>query len=143
MEVLIFETDFKNIGHQEQLRCDPKYRYFYDIRKEKTVENQNIKYPFISLKRIIKPNKTKNLKKGFLDEEYILIELEDIEPGSGEIIRERKVTEIGSDKTLFDDSDILISKLMPQMGHIILNDAQKKYIGNHRISLFQNIQSRY
>jgi len=119
----MFETEFKNIGRQEQLRCDPKYRYFY-----KTIEHQHIKYPLVPLKCIIKLNKTKNLKKGLLDSEYLLIELEDIEPGTGEIIRERVVTEIGSDKTVFGDSDILISKLMPQMGHIVLNNPSKNIL---------------
>ena len=137
----MFVTEFKNIGHQEQVRCDPKYRYFYDIKKEKTIDNEDIKYPLIPLRRIIKLNKTKNLKKGFLEEEYILIELEDIEPGSGEIIRERIITEIGSDKTVFGDSDILISKLMPQMGHIILNDPNKKYIGTTELLGFKIINS--
>ncbi len=143
----MFETEFKNIAHQEQLRCDPKYRYFYDIRKEKTIDHQNIKYPLIPLKRIIKFNKTKNLKKGLLDDEYILIELEDIEPGTGEIIRERVVTEIGSDKTVFGDSDILISKLMPQMGHMVLNNPSKKYIGTTELLGFKiinkNVYKKY
>jgi hypothetical protein len=40
------------------------------------------------------------LKKGFLDKEHVLIELEDIEAGTGKITNlERVVTEIGSDKT--------------------------------------------
>jgi len=144
---LIFKTEFRNIGRQEQLRCDPKYRYFYDERKGKTIIDTNIKYPFVPLKRIIRLHETKILKKGLLDDEYILIELEDIEPGTGEIIRERTVTEIGSDKRVFADCDILISKLMPQKGHIILNNPNKKYIGTTELLGFKiinpNVNKKY
>ena len=142
MERLILETEFKQIGKQEQLRCDSKYRYFYDVKKEVIVERLKTKFSEHRLKSILKLNKTKIFKKGLLDDEYILIELDDIDPGSGEIKRERKVEEIGSDKTLFADSDILISKLMPQAGHIILNDRAKKYIGTTELIGFKIINSQ-
>ncbi|MCG2719129.1 MAG: restriction endonuclease subunit S, partial [Nanoarchaeota archaeon] len=141
MEVLIFQTDFKKIGGQEQLRCDSKYRYFYDVQEEIIIDKLDVKYSEVQLKFLLRLNKTKTLKKGLLDDEYILIELDDIEPGGGEIKRERTISEIGSDKTLFGDSDILISKLMPQAGHIILNDKSKKYIGTTELIGFKIINS--
>lgn len=141
MEVLIFQTDFKKIGGQEQLRCDSKYRYFYDVQGEIIIDKLDVKYSEVKLKFLLRLNKTKTLKKGLLDDEHILIELDDIEPGSGEIKRERTISEIGSDKTLFGDSDILISKLMPQAGHIILNDKSKKYIGTTELIGFKIINS--
>lgn len=142
MELEEFQTNFSEIGNQKYLRCDTKYRYFWDIQKGKTFSTDLVKYPLTPLKNVLKPHKTKILKDGGLDKEYILVELNDIEPGSGEVVRERTVYEINSDKVLFDDADILMSKLTPEKGHYILNDRTKPYIGTTELMPFK-INSEY
>lgn len=130
MEKIIFATKFSIIGNQSQIRLDPKYRYFKDEKKNKTSLLRNISnLKSIPLFFILKLAKTQIVKKGDLDEEMILVDLDDIEPGFGTLRQERIVTEIGSDKTVFAESDILCSKIAPNKGHFFLNDKTKKYIG--------------
>lgn len=46
------------------------------------------------------------------------------------MIREEPyVDKIESDKILFGNADILISKLRPYLGHVIINEKNKPYIG--------------
>jgi restriction endonuclease S subunit len=77
------------------------------------------------------------LKKGFLDKEHVLIELEDIEAGTGKITNlERVVTEIGSDKTYFNGCDLITTKLRPYLGYTILNNQELELIGTTELLPF-------
>ena len=80
--------------------------------------------------RVITKYNAQILKKGTLDKSYILIDLEQLEPKTGKIKDEtNEVEEIGSDKVLFGDADIIISKMRPYLAYVFINDKSKNYIG--------------
>jgi len=137
-EFEVFQTNLDNISHQKFLRNGPLYRLFWDVYDGLLFFQEKSIYPIVKLGNLIKLHKTKILKKGILEQEYILLDLEDIESLKGRIINEDKVvTEIGSDKTLFGDSDIIISKIDPYLGYTFLNDPSKPYIGTTELLPFK------
>jgi len=88
-------------------------------------------------------HKTKILKKGILDKEYILIDLEDIEKYTGKIKNIGKiVSEIGSDKILFSDPDLIVSKIDPYLGYTFLNDPTMPLMGSTELLPFKVNKSR-
>ncbi len=129
MEQIIFSTNFFKIGLQKQLRLDSKYRYFKDEKNNITELLKKSRKTGMPLGKILDLANTTTIKKGELEEEMILADLDDIEPGFGAIKNEIVVAEIGSDKTFFNDADIVYSKLTPEKGHCFLNDKAKKIIG--------------
>lgn len=75
------------------------------------------KYPTKFLGELIKPQKTvKIIPSDF----YRLIGLEQIDEKTGRIIRPKEVTDLGSEKVLFRENSILISKLQPEKGKIAI-----------------------
>ena len=129
MEMILFSSSPSNISAQPKLRCGVLYRSFWDVDKGFVLRPDLGRFDSRRIGSFIKPCPIETLKKGELDNEYILIELEDIEPLFGRIIKEKIVTEIRSDKVVFGDSDILISKLRPYLGKLVVNDKSKPYIG--------------
>jgi len=128
-EFEVFTTDALNIGKQKFLRCGAQYRAFWDVHGG-LLFNGKTKYPIVKLNSLMRLHKTKTLKKGILDREYILIELEDIEQRTGKILNMDKViSEIGSDKTYFGDADLITTKLRPYLGYTILNIPELELIG--------------
>jgi len=80
------------------------------------------------------------LKKGILDQLYILLDLEQLEAKTGRILDENnEVEEIGSDKVLFGDADIIISKIDPYLAYVFINDKSKNYIGTTELVPFKII----
>jgi len=131
-----FVTEFVNISQKIFLRCGVKYRAFWDVQDGLLFKGT--KYQIKRLGSLIKFHKTKILKKGTLDNEYILIELEDIEERTGKIINSKRVvTDIDSDKICFNDSDILTTKLRPYLGYTILNTHQSEMIGTTELLPFK------
>lgn len=136
-EKIIFTTNLFNIGKQNALRCGVQYRAFWD-EHDGLLFDGNTNYPIVKLDSLMKLYKTKILKKGVLDREYILIELEDIEQKTGKIINlNRIVTEIGSDKIYFGDCDLLTTKLRPYLGYTILNIPDLDLIGTTELLPFK------
>ena len=129
MEQIIFNTKLSRIGFQSHLRLDSKYRYFKDKKNNTTELLEKSHTLGMRLGDILTLADTKTIKKGVLDEEMVLVDLEDIDPGFGTLKRENIVTEIGSDKTYFNNADIIYSKLTPEKGHCFLNNKSKKIIG--------------
>lgn len=105
------------------------YRYYWDALNGAIIPENELKYPVVKLSTLIKKYVPEKLKKGALDDEYYLVGLENIEPFKGTIRDDIPVSEIGSDKIVFGDSDFLFSKLRPYLGKLIFNDKSKKYIG--------------
>jgi restriction endonuclease S subunit len=136
-EFEVFTTNVLNIGRQKFLRCGAQYRAFWDIH-EGVLFNGKTKYPIVKLGSLMRLHKTKTMKKGILDNEYILIELEDIEQRTGKILNmDRVVTEIGSDKTYFGDADLITTKLRPYLGYTILNIPELELIGTTELLPFK------
>lgn len=122
-----FTAKFSNIGEQVFLRCDPKYRHFWDNEKgtpikQKNLVNTRLKDVFLPFDKVV-------IKKGELAKARLILELNDIESRTSLVLRERVVAEVDSDKLDFDDCDLVFSRLEPYLGKVIVNDRSKRYIG--------------
>jgi len=126
MGLKVFTIDFQNIGKQEFLRLNVGYRYFFDIQNAIVYDFDNL----IKLKYVLKELSIKKVPKGVLDDEEYLIDIGNIERRFNNLINLAKVSEIGSDKNILQDGDIVIPKMHPQMGNIFLNTEHKRFIGS-------------
>lgn len=134
----IFTTDFLKIGERRFLRNGARYHAFWEVHKGLLFDDEKPKYPIYKLRDIIALHKTEILKKGPLSKEYILLDLEDLEPLTGRILNEEKIVDqIGSDKVVFNDCDIITGKLRPYLGYTILNNKNKPYIGTTELLPFK------
>lgn len=127
MVIKPFTKKFSNIGSQVFLRCDSKYRHFWDNMGGASINQkfaQNVR-----LKSILLPSTKVVIKKGELDNRRTILELEDIEPRTSLILQERMILEVGSDKLDFDNFDLVFSRLRPYLGKIVINERAKEYIG--------------
>ena len=141
-EWVIFACPIHEISNQPFLRCGASYSSFWHVHKGFLFEPDE-KYPVVKLKEVLQPMRPVILRKGSLNQEYILLHLEDLEPKGGRILNmERTVTEIGSDKILFDDADIIISKIDPYLGYVFLNDKNKLLIGSTELLPFKIVMKR-
>jgi len=132
-----FTTDALKIADQKFLRCGAQYRAFWDVHNGLLFGDKS-KFPIVKLGSVMKSHKTKTLKKGVLNKEYVLIELEDMEAATGKITNlGRVVTEIGSDKTYFNGCDLITTKLRPYLGYTILNDPELELIGTTELLPFK------
>ncbi len=127
MLVKPFATKFSQIGEQVFLRCDPKYRHFWDNKKGISLKQK--KYPNVKIKDVLLPYSKKTIQKGPLDQERPILELNDVESKTSIILQERIVSEAGSTKLDFNDCDLVFNKLEPYLGKIVINDGTKEYIG--------------
>ena len=125
---LHFVRHFVEFGTKKYLRVGARYNAFWNAYKGLILTSKK-DYQFYSINNLMKVHRTGTFKKGYLDNEYILLDKEDVEPKTGVIVNEEYVDKIGSDKVLFGDCDLLISKIDPFLGHVILNDKTKPYIG--------------
>ncbi len=124
------QTTLSNIGRRKFVRLDYNYHFFWKKFDGVLVKGERKNGKYYYLWEILNEASSTTLKKGSLGKEYILLDLPNIEAGTGKIIIEDAVDYIGSDKVIFGDSEIVISKLETRKGHIILNDKRKKYIGS-------------
>lgn len=124
MGLKTFTTDFQSIGRQEFLRPNFGYRYFFDVQNA-------IIYDFdilVKLKYVLKDLPAKKVSKGYLEDEEYLIDMGNIERRFNNLIDIEKVSEIGSDKNILHDGDLIVPKIQPQMGNIFLNSEHKRFI---------------
>jgi hypothetical protein len=134
-----FIINYQKIGENLFLRLGARYYTFFEVHKG-LLFDENDKYKQFLLEQIIKKYKVRVLKKGMLDQTYILLDLEQLEPKTGRIINEtNEVEEIGSDKILFEDSDIVISKIDPYLTYVFINNKNKKFIGTTELVPFKLI----
>jgi len=138
MGLKTFTTDFQNIGKQEFLRPNVGYRYFFDIQNAIVYNFDNL----IKLKYVLKELPTKKVPKGDLENEEYLIDIGNIERRFNNLINFEKVSEIGSDKNILQDGDIVIPKIQPQMGNIFLNTEHERFIGSTEL-LEYSISEKY
>lgn len=122
----VFVKRFSDIGKKLSLRCDPKYLFFWGITKGSIFKYEGKQ---IQLRHILETQKNRTVKKGLLNEKRILINKEDVEAKTGLILNEDYVDRIESDKVIFGDADLLVSKIDPFLGHVIINDKPKDMIG--------------
>ena len=121
-----FTTDFQRIGQQEFLRPNVGYRYFFDVQKAEVYPTKQS----IKLKYVLKELPAKKVSKGELEETERLIDIGNIERRFNNLINVEEVDEIGSDKSILQNGDIVIPKMQPQMGNIFLNLEHERFIGS-------------
>ncbi len=112
--------------NDEFLRLDEKYRVFAGVQKYKVWDTLNCCPLSFALKELNSPK----LKKGELENEYILIDLANIERRGNSIVNAEKTHEIGSDKSLLKNGDIFIPKIEPKKGQFVLNTEHSEYLGS-------------
>lgn len=124
-----FHINSQKIGDNFFLRLGAPYYAFFEAHQG-LLFDENGTFEQVSLGQVIKKHKTQVLKKGVLDKPYILLDLEQLEAKTGRILDENnEVEEIGSDKVLFGDADIIISKIDPYLAYVFINNKSKNYIG--------------
>ena len=121
-----FTTDFQRIGQQEFLRPNVGYRYFFDVQKAEVYPTKQS----IKLKYVLKELPAKKVSKGELEETERLIDIGNIERRFNNLINVEEVDEVGSDKSILQNGDIVIPKMQPQMGNIFLNLEHERFIGS-------------
>lgn len=140
MLVQSFTTRFSNIGEQLFLRCDPKYRYFWDRKHGQVLPGQKS----IPLRQILQPIPKKVLSKGTLNEEYRLVGIDTSEPRDGQLRNLSATTEIGSDKLLLKDADLIVGKLGMTRGYIFDNTMKgENLIGSTELIPYRFMDSSY
>lgn len=134
-----FLINSRKVGNNLFLRLGAQYYAFFEVHQGLLFDENGI-FEHVPLGRLIKKHKTQVLKKGVLDKPYILLDLEQLEAKTGRILDENnEVEEIGSDKVLFGDVDIVISKIDPYLAYVFINDKSKNYIGTTELVPFKII----
>lgn len=125
----IRNIQFKNIGNQSSLRFDVGYRTFFDIKEAITWDANNYLY----LSDFLTPTSSGKIKKGVLDNKEYLVDMSNIVRRFDYLSGIMNVSEIGSDKNILSEGDIIIPKLQPRMGNIFTNSDHKRYIGSSEL----------
>ena len=112
-----FGTTLSKIGDQIFLRCDPKYRHFWDNKHGEVLTNQE----HVALRAILSVSSKEVIKKGELDEEYVLLGIDTSEPRDGQLRDLPTTMCIGSDKLLLRYADLIITKLGATRGYVFDN----------------------
>ena len=110
----IFETDLED---------DPFARLdtlFNNPLREKLLSILG-KYPNKKLGKLTKPQKENKIAP---TDYYRLVELEQIDEDTGRITEVREVSELGSAKILLRNGSILISKLQPEKGKVVIVSSE-------------------
>lgn len=123
-----FYSELTQVAAQPALRCDPKYRWFWDQQHGNAITGSQ--RPYVPLSRYLTLQAPVFLAKGALDEERSMVELEDVQSGTGVILNVQTTDEVGSQKLQFGDADILLSKLEPYLGKSFLNPKDQNMIGS-------------
>ena len=123
MALTSFTTKFSDFAFLPSVRSDVNSHLFFDIENAEVWPNSTVE-----LSEILTLIKSEKIEKGELEEEELLIDMANIERRYNELINVREVSEIGSDKNIIGQGDIIIPKIQPRMGNIFLNPDKKRYI---------------
>lgn len=117
-----FFSTLEDVISRSSVRLDPKYRWLWD-KQNGEVHISNIGDASAPLPKWFHKVDLKKISKGELDKSRLLIDLDAVDARSGRYNPEKakKLDSIGSDKVLFDGCDIVISKLEPYLGKVIIN----------------------
>jgi len=119
--------DEKNRCFLCQLPPEPTERLdalFNNPFRENLIKNLK-QYPYRELEKLIKPQYRESIRP---TDFYKLVELEHIDAETGRIIASREVSELGSKKFLITANSILVAKLQPEKGKIVI--VPREYDGN-------------
>jgi type I restriction enzyme S subunit len=103
----------RNIGDNPLSRLDA---LFNNPLREQLVSELK-KHPNKPLGKLVKQKTGDNISPSDF---YRLVELEQIDENTGRITHAREVPELGSDKILLKEGNLLISKLQPEKGKVVI-----------------------
>ncbi len=117
-----FWTDLRRVGARDHLRLDPKYRWLWDYQGGVAHGRAGIVQP---LRDVVSVVKLPRIPKGELDRERVLIDLENLESRQG-LLRDGipVVDSTGSDKVIFANCRLAISKLEPYLGKVLIDPPE-------------------
>jgi type I restriction enzyme M protein len=133
-----FWIRFSDIGVRPALRCDPKYHHLWTIRIGRVFENYGGE--LIRVRDLLVGAPREKLAKGPLDQARTLVDLADVESRTSILLGSTEVDELGSDKVVFGDASLAVSKLEPYLGKIIVNQPEAEWIGSTEWLLFNLAQ---
>lgn len=118
----IFSVPFKSLGCNAHLRNDVNFNYLFvnkgasvwNCQEETTLENY--------LEVVI----SEKISKGELEEEFVLIDIGNVCRRFDCFVNEEIVSEIGSDKNILHNGDLVIPKIQPRMGNIFTNQNHQR-----------------
>lgn len=122
-------ANFKDIGNQSSLRLDANYRYFFDKMKAITWSaNESC-----ILSDVLTLIKSEKINKGELENSEYLVDLANIDRRFNHLSNVDLISEIGSDKNILQNGDIVIPKLQPRMGNIFTNIDHQRYVASSEL----------
>ncbi len=125
-----FISTFNKIAKNQELRVDFGMHYVSEVLQFNPFSLT--KNNSVCLSEIISPIQSKKIKKGDLEEEEYLIELDGIEKRFNKINPD-KVVSINSDKVILENGDLVIAKMTPRLGTMFLNLEHNKYLGSSEL----------
>ncbi|MGI6787257.1 MAG: restriction endonuclease subunit S [Acholeplasmataceae bacterium] len=120
----IFKSCFSNISNQKYLNINTGYRYVFDIQEGRIFNNSFQ----IRLDNVLKKLPVTVLKKGELDQEYKLVDMNNVSSKINFIYDYDIVDKIDSDKNLMKEGNIIIPKMSTWQGKFILNEENKELL---------------
>lgn len=129
MGIVHYKLPVNRMRCDNYVRLDTKYRFFSDVRQF-VVWNKSDN---IALGSVLQPLESLKKKKGELDDDYKLVELQNIERCGNSLIDVETVSEIGSDKVIIQNGDIIIPKIEPQKGQFFLNEQHQQFLGSSEL----------
>jgi type I restriction enzyme, S subunit len=120
----IFDSNFSNLNNSGNLRLDVKFNFFVNVKHFLAWKVSKS----LTLNTVLTIIKSPAVKKGELDNELHLIDLENIERKANCLKDVTLVSEIGSDKNFISRGDLVIPKLEPHKGQFFLNIDHREYL---------------
>jgi restriction endonuclease S subunit len=139
MGVIGFKTKLSKLNTDTSVRLDAKFANFIESEPEKQWNCIN----FCVLKDVLTPLNSPIYKKGELEENMYLIDLANIERKANNLINLEPVSEIGSDKCLIKNGDLIIPKIEPKKGQLFLNLKHNEYLGSTELIEYQINTDKY
>ena len=122
-----FWVPLRDLALRPSLRMDPKYLDLWSRRGGRVFGRDGDGCTVADLLVREPPGK---VKKGPLDRPRLLVDLADVESRLSLLIQATEVDELGSDKIVFGEADLLISKLEPYLGKVLKNDPAQRWLGS-------------
>jgi hypothetical protein len=131
-----FWITLSDIAKRSALRLDPKYSWLWVKQDGVAFGDLANTEPLSAHLEIVE---LKKVKKGDLELETALLDLENVASKTGVAGAMERVDEIGSDKVSFDGAELLFSKLEPYLGKVVIQPPQDaigstEWIGLRRTS---------
>ena len=123
-----FWVRLSDVAVRPSLRCDPKYHLLWTLRRGRVFEDYD--GPLATVGSFIEASSRDTMPKGPLDAPLGLIELADVEARTSTLLNVTEVDELGSDKVVFGDAALAISKLEPYLGKVLKNDPAEGWVGS-------------